>query len=45
MTEESLLSDRELSDLYVDLHRHPELSYQEERTAGIVAERLRGWSY
>jgi len=23
-----------------DLHRHPELAYQEERTAGIVAERL-----
>jgi len=25
-----------------DLHRHPELAYEERRTAGIVAERLRG---
>jgi hippurate hydrolase len=29
-----------LVDCYVDLHRHPELSTQETRTAGIVAERL-----
>jgi amidohydrolase len=29
-----------------DLHRHPELAFQEHRTAGIVADRLRaaGWS-
>lgn len=26
--------------LYQDLHQHPELSFQEERTAAIVAERL-----
>jgi amidohydrolase len=30
-----------LADLYRDLHRHPELSLQEHRTAGIVAIRLR----
>ena len=30
-----------LRDLYKDLHEHPELSFQEVRTAGIVAERLR----
>jgi hippurate hydrolase len=30
-----------LADLYRDLHRHPELSFQEHRTAGIVATRLR----
>jgi amidohydrolase len=30
----------ELVDCYIDLHRHPELSTQETRTAGIVAERL-----
>ena len=24
---------------YVDLHRHPELSFGEVRTAGLVAER------
>src|SRR5918911_3933483 len=28
--------------LYRDLHQHPELSHQEERTAGLVADRLRG---
>ncbi|HEX5496192.1 MAG TPA: amidohydrolase, partial [Mycobacteriales bacterium] len=27
-------------DLYRDLHRHPELSHHEERTAGAVADRL-----
>lgn len=27
-------------DLYRDLHRHPELSHHESRTAGIAAERL-----
>ena len=29
-------------DLYRDIHRHPELSHQEVRTAGLVAGRLRG---
>lgn len=36
----------EIEALYRDLHAHPELSMQETRTAGIVAERLRaldGW--
>ncbi|MBD0711519.1 MULTISPECIES: amidohydrolase [unclassified Streptomyces] len=35
----------ELRALYEDLHAHPELSFQEVRTAGVVAERLRaqGW--
>ncbi|MCV7345821.1 amidohydrolase [Mycolicibacterium rhodesiae] len=28
-------------DLYRDLHQHPELSHQEHRTAGLVAEKLR----
>jgi len=34
-----------LRDLYKDLHAHPELSFQEVRTARIVAERMRaaGW--
>ncbi|MBV8349945.1 MAG: amidohydrolase [Mycolicibacterium sp.] len=32
-------------DLYRDLHQHPELSHQEHRTAGIVAQRLREWGY
>lgn len=32
-------------DVYRDLHRHPELSHQERRTAGMVADRLRGWGF
>ena len=28
--------------LYRDVHEHPELSHQEQRTAGLVADRLRG---
>ncbi|MET7679251.1 amidohydrolase [Streptomyces sp. NPDC005423] len=31
-----------LEDFYRDLHRHPELSLQEHRTAGRLAERLTG---
>ena len=32
----------ELIEVRRDLHRHPEVSGEEERTAGVVAERLRG---
>ncbi|GEL25206.1 peptidase [Pseudonocardia sulfidoxydans NBRC 16205] len=32
-------------ELYRDLHRHPELSHRERRTAGIVADRLRRSGY
>jgi amidohydrolase len=32
-------------DLYRDLHRHPELSHQEHRTAATVAERLNSLGY
>ncbi|MGN5236385.1 amidohydrolase [Rhodococcus sp. SJ-3] len=35
-----MTTDRVLIDLYKDLHRHPELGFQEHRTAAIVAERL-----
>src|SRR4051812_4417454 len=28
--------------LYRDIHEHPELSHQEQRTASLVADRLRG---
>jgi amidohydrolase len=35
----------DLPDLYRDLHSHPELAFQEERTAGIVAARLRDLGY
>lgn len=33
-------STDDLTDLYRDLHRNPELSFQEIRTAGLVADRL-----
>jgi amidohydrolase len=29
-------------EVYRDIHQHPELSHQETRTAGLVADRLRG---
>lgn len=35
----------DLADFYRDLHRHPELSGQEHRTAARVAERLRMLGY
>ena len=31
-----------LEDLYRDVHQHPELSMQEQRTAAKAAERLEG---
>ena len=35
------LTSAELLDVYLDLHRHPELAFAEHRTAGIVADALR----
>ena len=35
--------DSEMREWRHDFHRHPELAYQETRTAGIVAEKLRSW--
>ncbi|MEJ8814408.1 M20 family metallopeptidase [Variovorax ureilyticus] len=35
----------ELEELYKDLHRHPELSMQEVRTAKIVADAVEGLGY
>ncbi|HKR85776.1 MAG TPA: amidohydrolase [Terriglobales bacterium] len=35
----------ELESIYKDVHSHPELSMQENRTAGIAAERLRAAGY
>lgn len=42
---ENITVDPELSDLYKDLHQHPELGFQETRTAGIVAERLQAHGF
>jgi amidohydrolase len=33
----------ELTELRHDFHAHPELGFEETRTAGIVAEKLKGW--
>lgn len=35
----------EFIELRRDLHRHPELAFNEERTSAIVAERLQSWGY
>lgn len=35
----------ELTDVYVDVHAHPELSFQETRTAALVAARLSAWGF
>jgi hippurate hydrolase len=34
-----------LEQLYRDLHRHPELAFEEHRTAGLLAARLRAAGY
>jgi amidohydrolase len=39
------LSEDDLIAVYRDLHAHPELAFQERRTAGIVAERLASFGY
>ena len=33
----------EMRAIRQDIHRHPELAYEEKRTAAIVADRLRDW--
>src|SRR5215211_6208460 len=35
----------ELVAIRRDLHAHPELGFEEERTSGIVAERLAAWGF
>jgi amidohydrolase len=45
MTLEDLRAGDDLAALYRDLHQNPELSFQEERTAGVVAQRLRALGY
>jgi hippurate hydrolase len=34
-----------LREIRHDIHRHPELSYEETRTAALVAERLEAWGW
>ncbi|MDV7099974.1 amidohydrolase [Gordonia amicalis] len=40
-TPADIRSDSSLVELYKDLHRHPELGFQEHRTVGLVVDRLR----
>ncbi len=35
----------EMTEWRRDLHEHPELNYEEVRTAGVVAAKLRAWSF
>ena len=35
----------DLTEWRRDLHRYPETNYEEHRTAGIVAEKLRAWQF
>jgi amidohydrolase len=37
--------DPTLAELYKDLHRHPELGFQEHRTSAMVADRLTGLGF
>jgi hippurate hydrolase len=39
------MSEDELAAVYRDLHANPELSFQERRTAALVARRLAEWGY
>jgi hippurate hydrolase len=35
----------EIRTIRRDIHAHPELRFEEHRTARLVAERLRDWGY
>jgi len=35
----------ELIEIRQDIHRHPEVGFEETRTAALVADRLRAWAW
>jgi amidohydrolase len=41
--DELRVHEPELIAIRHDIHRHPEVGFEEERTASLVADRLRGW--
>ena len=43
LIDELVAARDELIEIRRDLHRHPELAYEEHRTADVVAERLTAW--
>ena len=43
MIEDIVAQAGELAAIRRDIHAHPELGYQERRTAALVADRLRAW--
>jgi metal-dependent amidase/aminoacylase/carboxypeptidase family protein len=45
VTEQLTLKEAELIALRRDLHQHPELSGQEERTSGVIAQRLQSLGF
>jgi amidohydrolase len=45
VTEQLTMKEAELIELRRDLHQHPEVSGAEERTAGVVAERLQALGF
>lgn len=45
LDEITLLEVDEFISIRRDIHRHPELAFEEHRTASLVADKLRSWGY